>query len=128
MANEFLSEEWIAQAETAVGSSETVKTVSTGLNCRVHVVVTDTPHGEVRYWYNVENGTVSMGVGDLDDADCTMAESYGTAVAIDKGELTIGAAFMQGKIEFGGSMEKAIKAMPLIAVAAAAMVAVDAQY
>jgi putative sterol carrier protein len=128
MAFKFLSEEWIAKVHTVVGSSDAVKTVSVGLSCKVQVVVTNVPHGEVHYWFNVKNGTVAMGLGDLDDADCTMTQNYDTAVAIDKGELTVSAAFMQGKIEFTGNMAKVMEAMPPIAVSSAVIVTVEGEY
>ena len=48
--------------------------------------------------------TIDMGVGDAEAPDATITQSYETAVALAKSELSPVTAFMTGKIKVGGNM------------------------
>jgi hypothetical protein len=56
---------------------------------RIQQVIT-APGGETRYWTTIEDGTIAMGMGDLDAPDATITQSYDTAVALAKRELSPG--------------------------------------
>lgn len=109
--SEWLSEEWFEELRR-VGSAQPQHP---GASARVQFVLVGGPDGEVRYYWVVEDGRLTAcGLGELDDAELTLTESFDDALAIQRGELDSSAAFMQGRIKVGGSMTRLLALLPLL--------------
>ena len=107
----FLTQEWHDETRRmAEGQPE-----RPGASARMQYVVTGGPDGEdVRYFWVLENGKLlESALGDLEDAEITLTQSYTDAVAIQKGELDPSAAFMQGRIKVTGNMAKLMSLLPI---------------
>ena len=89
-----------------------------GATVRLQYVITGGPNGDVRYYWNVENGKlIDCQLGDIDDPDITLTEKWEDAKRIQKGELGATAAFMQGKLKASGNLAKLMSLMPITASA-----------
>jgi putative sterol carrier protein len=99
----FLSEEWAEALKTALNADEAFRAAAASSSARIQQVITQ-DGGETRYWIVIADGTIDMGIGDLDTVDATITESYDSAVALSKGELNAVTAFMTGKIRIAGNM------------------------
>ena len=106
----YLSQEWMDTAkELAQDFPETP-----GATVRMQQVVTGAPEGDVKYYTVIENGkTLEQNLGEDQQADVTLTNSYDDAVKIMKGELDANAAFMQGRVKVTGNMAKVMSMMPL---------------
>lgn len=103
MSVKFLSEEWAEALKTALNADQAFRTAAVSSSARIQQVITQ-DGGETRYWIVIADGTIDMGIGDLDTVDATITESYDSAVALSKGELNAVTAFMTGKIRIAGNM------------------------
>src|SRR5687768_12798341 len=106
MAVRFLSQEWAEAVSQAVNSSAEFRAAATGHEARVQQVVTDAPSGETRYYFALSDGVAQVGLGELEEAEATVAQSYDTAVAISRRELPPQQAFMQGRLRINGNVMK----------------------
>ena len=106
----FLSQEWHDETRRmAEGQPE-----RPGASARMQYVVTGGADGEIRYYWVLEDGKLlESGLGDLDDPEVTLTQSYDDAVAIQKGELDASAAFMQGRVKVTGNMAKLMALLPI---------------
>lgn len=87
-----------------------------GASVRVQFVVGGGPGGEARYHWVVEDGQLrSAAAGNLDGAEMTWTATYSDAVAMFRGELDPGAAFMEGRVKVAGDMGKVLTLLPLLA-------------
>jgi hypothetical protein len=73
----------------------------------VQHVVSNAPDGTVPYWTRVDRGrVVEASLGQAEKADLTLSVAYDDAVRIDRGELELSAAYMQGRLKAEGDMTK----------------------
>ena len=86
------------------------------------------PDGETRYWITIAEDTIDMGVGDTSNPDATITESYDTAVALAKSELSPVTAFMTGKIKVAGNMGMLLGLQAVLSLLPGAMAAIDVEY
>jgi putative sterol carrier protein len=129
MAVKFLSAEWAATVEHAMNSSVDFTNAAAGNNARLQQVVTDTPEGEdTRYYFVLEEGSAQLGLGELVDPDATITQSYSTAVAINKRELPIIGAFMQGQLKVTGNTMKLLQLGGVVGAMVQAISSVDVHY
>jgi hypothetical protein len=77
----FLSEEWAAAVMEAVNSTDEFAKAAGTASARLQQVITRTD-GDAHYWTVVEDGKLSLGIGDLENIDATITQSYATAVAL----------------------------------------------
>ena len=101
----FSSPEWIAELDRAVSTDAALERVSAGVSLVVQQTVTDGPEGDTAWHVVVDDGTVRVHPGKADRADVTFSQSYETASAIGRGELSAQSAFMIGKLRVGGNVE-----------------------
>ncbi len=106
----FLTQEWHDECRRlAEGQPE-----RPGASARMQYVVTGGPDGEIRYFWLLENGKLlESGVGDMEEPEITLTQSYEDATAIQKGELDANAAFMQGRVKVTGNMAKLMSLLPI---------------
>ncbi|MDP9387970.1 MAG: SCP2 sterol-binding domain-containing protein [Actinomycetota bacterium] len=106
----FLTKEWHEEFHRLAESQPE----RPGASARIQFVVNGGPEGDVHYFWVLENGKLlESGLGELDDAEITLTESYDDAVKIQKGELDLNAAFMQGRVKVTGNMPKLMSMLPI---------------
>ena len=127
MAVAFLSPEWAEALKTQLNGSDAFKQAAQGHNAAIQQVITG-PEGETRYWIRIADGAIDMGVGDAENPDATITQSYDTAVALAKSELSPVTAFMTGKVKVGGNMGLLLSLQGVLTQLPAAMQAVDTTY
>lgn len=109
MTHPFLSEEWMDAARAIREQyADQVPEVTTVI--KINQVVTDVPfgEGEVKSYLDTSSGSVTMELGELDDADATVTTDYATAKAlfVDQDQTVAMQAFMNGQIKVQGDMMK----------------------
>ena len=106
----WLSQEWLDESKKLAESQPE----RPGASARMQYVVTGGPDGEVHYYWLLENGKLlESKLGNLDDPDFTMTQTYDDAKKVQTGELDANAAFMQGRIKVTGNMAKLMALLPL---------------
>jgi putative sterol carrier protein len=106
----WLTQEWLDEnTQLAVDQPE-----RPGASARLQYVITDGPDGDIAYyWVVVDGHLVENRLGELDDAEVTLTETYDDAMAIQKGELDANSAFMQGKIKVSGDVGQLMALLPI---------------
>jgi predicted lipid carrier protein YhbT len=106
----WLTQEWLDEGKVlAEGQPE-----RPGASARLQYVVTGGPEGDIRYYWVLENGRLlESQLGELDDPEVTLTQSYEDAMRIQKGELDANAAFMQGRVKVTGNMAKLLAMLPI---------------
>lgn len=129
MAVKYLSEEWAKEVTNRLQASDAVKNAAKGQDITLQQVFTDTPDGgEVKAFFKIAGGTPELGLGDADNPEATITQSYETAVAVNKGELQGQAAFMQGKLKIQGNLMKVMQLQGFLQAAAEATKDLEIEY
>jgi len=123
----FLSPGWAEALTQAVNGDGEFAAAAGSQRARIQQIIT-TDEGEKRYWTTIEDGTIAMGMGDLDGPDATIRQSYDTAVALAKRELSPVTGFMMGKIKVEGNMGMLMGLAGALGKLADAMARLDVQY
>ena len=106
----WLTQEWLDEGK-ALSVSQPERP---GATARMQYVVTGGPDGDIKYYWVLENGKLlESQIGDLEDAEVTLTQSYEDAMRIQKGELDANAAFMQGRVKVTGNMAKLMAMLPI---------------
>jgi putative sterol carrier protein len=106
--HEFLSEEWIAAAQS-IREEYAGKATTTPPPMRMNVVIIEVPFGDdMDAHIDTTDGEMSLDMGHLDAPDLTVTVDYATAKAIfiDQDQQASMQAFMAGKIKVQGDMTK----------------------
>ena len=127
MPVKYLSQEWI-DAYNAVLTDDAVRTALKGKSAAIQMVISDPAQGEIRYWLRIADGGASAGLGDLDDADVTISQSYETSAQVNKGELDGQKAFTQGKVKIKGKMLKMMQLRGPLTHVQTALATIDTEY
>jgi putative sterol carrier protein len=128
MSVRYLSPEWIDEYNATLAKDDEVREAMKGKNATIQMVVSDAPQGEVHYWLRIADGTASTGLGDIDDAEVTIKQSYETSAQVNRGELDGQKAFTQGKVKISGKMLKMMQLRGPLAKVQAALSAIDTEY
>ena len=128
MAVRFLSQEWADAVTHAINSSEEFSAAAARHQAKVQQVVTGTPEGEKRYFFDLGEGSARVGLGAIDGPDATVSQTYETAVAISKRELHPQQAFMQGKLSIHGNLMKLLQLTSVLSALAHAVSSLDVDY
>jgi len=80
------------------------------------------------YWTIVDGGTIQLGVGDVENPDATITQSYETAVALARREANPVTSFMMGKIKVEGNMNLLIGLAGALGKLADVMSRLDVEY
>ena len=107
MGVKYLSEDWAREVTSLFRQSDALTKAIKGQNFAIQQVVTDVPdRGEVKWFARSVDGVPESALGEVENPDATITQSYDIMVAIDKQELNPQAAFMQGKIKITGNLMK----------------------
>ena len=106
----YLTQEWLDEnRELAKDQPE-----RPGASAKMQYALSGGPDGELKYYWVLEDGRLlESQLGEIADPDFTMSMSYDDSVLIQKGELDVNAAFMQGRVKVAGNMGKLMQLMPL---------------
>lgn len=105
---EYLSEEWIADLDAAARSSEALREATESVRLAVQHEITGGPQGDVAFHVVADHGTLRAAPGEATEPTVTFIQSYDTAVAVAKGELSAQAAFMMGAIRVRGDLPQLV--------------------
>lgn len=114
----YLSQGWFDEVNEAARGSAALRGATAGVRLTLQQVVTGTPAGELRYWLRVDDGSVEAGLGTAGGgegrsggnsgegggADATITQSYETATAVIRGNLSTEQAFLTGRIRLRGDI------------------------
>lgn len=123
----FLSQEWADALTSDLNASETFKDAAASADATIQQVITG-PDGEIRYWTRVSAGFIEMAIGDHESPDATITQSYDTAVALAKRELSPVTGFMMGKIKIAGNMGLLLGLQGVLTQIADAMGSMDVEF
>ena len=126
--SKFLSEDWAQAVTAALNSHDGFKNAIGAADLGIQFLTEDGPDGEVNYYLSTSGGMAKMALGDLDNADVTVKQSYDTATAISKGELNTQAAFMTGELKVSGNLAKLMMHQSAITQWGAAVAELDVAY
>lgn len=127
MAVRFLSDEWAQALKAELNGSDGFKEAAAGKTATIQQVI-GAGDDEIHYWISLADGAIDMGIGDSAGADATITETYDTAVALAKSELSPVTAFMTGKVKIAGNMGMLLGLQNVLALLPAAMAAIDVEY
>ena len=128
MPVKYLSPEWIDAYNATMVADDGVRKALKGKSAVIQMVVADAPSGEVRYWLRIGDGTASASLGDAEDAEVTIRQSYETSAQVNRGELDGAKAFTQGKVKITGKMMKMMQLRGPLAEVQKALNAIDTEY
>lgn len=104
----YLSGLWFEEVNHAAAASSWVREATAGADLTIQQIVTDGPEGDVRYWLRIDDGSVEAVPGDAQEADlephATVVQSYETAAAVSRGELSTEDALLDGRIRLRGDI------------------------
>ena len=128
MPVKYLSPEWIDAYNATVAADESVRAAMKGRNAVIQMLIAEGPDGEIRYWLRIGDGSVSAMLGDADNAEVTISQSYDTASKVNSGELDGQKAFTQGKVKIKGKMMKMMQLRGPLAELQKALDTIETEY
>ena len=128
MTVKFLSQEWADTLKTTLNADDAFKQAAAGKTASIQQVIGGADGDDIHYWIRIADDAIDMGVGDTESPDATITQSYETAVALAKSELSAVTAFMTGKIKVGGNMGMLLGLQGVLSLLPAAMAAMDVEY
>ena len=128
MPVKYLSPEWIDAYNAVVAADDSVHKALKGKSAVIQMVVADAPVGEIRYWLRIGDGTASVSLGDAENAEVTIRQSYETSAQVNRGELDGAKAFTQGKVKITGKMMKMMQLRSPLAEVQKALNTIDTEY
>jgi putative sterol carrier protein len=123
----FLSDEWASALKAELNQSEAFRQAAAGQKATIQQVITG-GDGDTHYWITIGDGAIDLGVGDVGGEDATITQSYDSAAALAKGELSPVTAFMTGKLKITGNMGLILGLQGALAQLPAAMAKIDVEY
>ena len=127
MSVKFLSDEWAEALKAELNESEDFRQAAAGHKATIQQIITGAD-GTTHYWITIGDGKIDLGVGDIDGEDATITQSYDSAAALARGELSPVTAFMTGKLKIAGNMGMILGLQGALAQLPAAMAKIDVEY
>ena len=127
MSVKFLSDEWAQALKAELNQSPDFQQAAAGHKATIQQVITGV-EGTTNYWITIGEGKIDLGVGDIDGEDATITQSYDSAAALAKGELSPVTAFMTGRLKIAGNMGMILGLQGALAQLPAAMAKIDVEY
>ena len=126
--SKFLSEQWATDVTAALNSHEGFKNAIGAADLAIQFETEDGPDGDVNYYLSSGAGVSTLALGEVENADVTVKQSYETAAAISKGEMNTQTAFMTGKLKVSGNLAKLMMHQSAIQQWGAAVGSLDIEY
>ena len=126
--SKFLSAEWADEVTTALNSHDGFKNAIGAAALSIQFETEEGPDGDVNYYLATNEGRAALNLGDTENPDVTVKQSYDTASAISKGDLNTQTAFMTGKLKVSGNLAKLMMHQGAIAQWGAAVGHLDVDY
>jgi len=127
VAVKFLSDEWAEALKLELNASDSFKEAAAGKTAAIQQVIGGGDE-TTDYWIRITDGTIDLGIGDTENPDATITETYETAVALAKSELSPVTAFMTGKVKIAGNMGMLLGLQNVLALLPGAMASIDVEY
>lgn len=127
MGVKFLTEEWARAVTEALNANDAFKQAAAGKTVKIQNVVA-APDGEKKYYLNLQDGNAEVSMGELTDAEATLASDYETAAAMSRNELNATAAYMSGKLKIQGDLMKLMQHQGLFNTLPQAVKTIDVEY
>lgn len=119
MTARFLTTEWVKEARRLLSGSKAFKTAVAGQSATLLAVVTDNPRGETSYvYYEFADGALAKaeawegGGFHGRHAQFTLTGSYDTFARLQRGEMSLQAAYFQRKVKITGDIQRAMRFAP----------------
>lgn len=129
MGVKFQSDEWAKQMTETMQSNDAVANAAKGQSVAVQIVTTETPEGgENKFYFKIAEGVPEIGMGEIENPEATITQTYETAKAIDKRELNTQAAFMQGKLKINGNIMKLMQLQGFLQAVGTATESLEREY
>ena len=128
MSVKFLSDEWAQALKAELNENEEFRRAAAGQHATIQQVITGGDADDTHYWITIEDGSIDLGVGDIDGEDATITQSYDSAASLARGELSPVTAFMTGKLKIAGNMGMILGLQGALAQLPAAMAKIDVAY
>ena len=126
--SKFLSEEWALDVTAALNGHDGFKNAIGAADLGIQFAAEGGPDGDVDYYLSTSGGQATMSLGEMDEPDVTVKQSYDTATEISKGELNTQTAFMTGKLKVSGNLAKLMMHQSAIQQWGAAVGTLDVEY
>jgi putative sterol carrier protein len=123
----FLSEEWAEALKRELNQNEDFRQAAAGKHATIQQVITGGER-DTNYWITIADGSIDLGVGDVEGEDATITQSYDSAAALARGELSAVTAFMTGRLKVAGNMGLILGLQGAFAQLPAAMAKIDVEY
>jgi putative sterol carrier protein len=127
VAVQFLSTEWADAVQQALNANEAFRQAAASSNASLQQVITRDGQ-ETHYWIRIAEGAIDMGLGDVESPDATITQSYDTAVALARSELSVVTAFMTGKVKVAGNMGLLLSLQGALSQLPGAMASIETDY
>lgn len=111
---EYLSPAWFDAADRALRADAGLATASRGIHLVLQQTVDD-PEPATTWHIRVDDGEVSLAVGEAADATVTFRCDRATAVDVQQGRTSAQAAFMAGHLRVGGDVGALLAHQELLA-------------
>ncbi|MCU1358257.1 MAG: hypothetical protein JWM89_3675 [Acidimicrobiales bacterium] len=109
----FLSDEWVAQAQ-AIQAEYDGQGTPPAAQARINLTITEVPADvsdtDILACMDTTGGSVSLGLGNFEDADAGIQVGYDTAKSflVEGNQQAMMQAFMSGKVKITGDMTKVL--------------------
>lgn len=125
---QYLTRDWIDQANTALSSTPSIAAATQGQSACIQQEIAGGPLGDVTLHLRFDDGTVSFAEGPAEAADVTVRTDYETSAAMNRGEQNQMAAFMAGKVKAEGNLMKVMSLQGAQGAIDEALTQVDTTY
>ena len=105
----YLSPAWFDDVNQVAGAAAELRAATSGADVVLQQVITRPAGGDLRYWVRVTDGTVQVGPGEAQQPNATVTQSYGTAVALSRGERRVEDAILAGDTRLAGDIDALVR-------------------
>jgi len=127
VAVQFLSPEWAEAVKQALNANDAFRQAAASSTASLQQVISKDGQ-ETHYWIRISEGAIDLGLGDVEAPDATITQSYDTAVALARSELSVVTAFMTGKVKVAGNMGLLLSLQGALSQLPSAMASIETDY